>query len=134
MRHRIARINNQINENLFELVEIRLYEPKIAPMAQLERNFFADEPFCHFLQIGEHIAQLQDLESQGLTPGKGQELADERGRAIGVLLDLIDIPERGVRRPVIGEQQITMANDRGQDIIEVMRHAARELAYRLHLI
>src|SRR5262249_16510844 len=56
------------------------------------------------------------------------------GRAIGVLLNLINVPERGVRRPVIGEQQITMADNRGQNIVEVVCHAARELTDRLHLV
>ena len=35
---------------------------------------------------------------------------------------------------MIGEQQVGIADDRGQDIVEIMRDAAGELADRLHFL
>ena len=119
---------------MLELVDVGFDEPKVAAMAQLEIDFFADEPAHQHLQIGQNIAQLQNLRPQGLAARKGQELPHQRGRAVGVLLDLIDVLKRRVGRPVIGEQQIGIADDRGQDIVEIMCHAAGKLSDRLHLL
>ncbi len=58
----------------------------------------------------------------------------QSGGAIGVLLDLHDVLEGRVGRPVIGEQKLGIADDRGQHIVEVMGDAARELADGLHLL
>src|SRR5208282_3624303 len=75
-----------------------------------------------------------DLWPQGLTARKGQELPHERGRAVGVLFNLIDVLKRWVCRPVIGKKQVGIADDRGQDIVEIMGHATGKLSDRLHLL
>ncbi len=77
---------------------------------------------------------MQNLRPQGLAARKGEQLADKSRGAIGILLDLHNVLEGRIGRPVIGEQQIGIADDRGQHIVEVMRDAARELADRLHLL
>ena len=56
LRHRVARIDDQIDEDMLELVDIGLDEPEVAAVAQLEIDFFADKPAHQHLQIGEHIA------------------------------------------------------------------------------
>jgi hypothetical protein len=35
---------------------------------------------------------------------------------------------------VIGEQKVGIADDRGQHVVEIVRHAAGELTDRLHLL
>ena len=40
----------------------------------------------------------------------------------------------GVGRPVFREQQIRKADNGGQNIVEIMSHAARQLPDRLHLL
>ena len=54
--------------------------------------------------------------------------------AIGRLLDLHDVLEGRIGRPVIGEQQVGIADDRRQHVVEVMRDAAGKLSDRLHLL
>ncbi len=51
-RHRVARIDNQIDEDMLELVDVGLDEPKVAAVAQFEIDLFADEPAHQHLQIG----------------------------------------------------------------------------------
>ena len=63
-----------------------------------------------------------------------EQLPHQPRRPIGVLLDLHDVLEGRIGRAVIGEQEIGIADDRGQHIVEVMRDAAGELADRLHLL
>ncbi len=40
----------------------------------------------------------------------------------------------GIARPEAQQQQIAEADHGGEQIVEVMRHAAGELAHRLHLL
>ena len=50
------------------------------------------------------------------------------------LLDLHDVLEGRIGLAVIGQKQIGITDDRLQDVVEIMRHAAGELADRLHLL
>ena len=65
---------------------------------------------------------------------EGQQLAHQVGGAVGVLLDLHDVGEGRIARPEAQQQQIAEADHRGQQIVEVVRDAAGELAHRLHLL
>ena len=68
---------------------------------------------------------------QGLLAREGEQLAHQVGGAVGVLLDLHDVGEGLVARPVAQQQQIAEADHRRQQIVEVMGDAAGELADRL---
>ncbi len=51
-----------------------------------------------------------------------------------VLMDLVDLLERGIARLMAHQQEFAIADDDGEQIVEVVRHAAGELAHRLHLL
>ena len=53
--HRVARVDDEVHDHLFELVEIRLHEPKIAAVLDVEIDLLADEAAHEHLQIGEHV-------------------------------------------------------------------------------
>ena len=49
--------------------------------------------------LRQHVRQLQDLGLQGLLAGKGQQLPCQRGGAVGIRLDLLDLAlDAGLRR------------------------------------
>ena len=70
----------------------------------------------------------------GLLAAEGQQLAHQGGGAQRVLVDLVDLLEGGIARLVAHQQEFAIADDDGEQIVEVMRHAARQLAHRLHLL
>lgn len=61
-------------------------------------------------------------------------MAHEISGTVGILLYLIDIGEGLIAWAVAQHQQVTMADDRRQQIVEVMRNAARQLANRQHFL
>ncbi len=85
-------------------------------------------------QVGQHVGEVEHLRPQRLLAREGQQLPDQRRRAVGVLLDVHDVGEGRVRRAVVGEQQVRRHDDGGQHVVEVVRDAAGELADRLHLL
>jgi len=54
--------------------------------------------------------------------------------AHAVLAHLVDLGERRVACRVPHQQEIAIADDRLEQIVEVMRDAARQLPDRLHLL
>ena len=131
---RVARIDDQVDDHLLELVEVGLHQPEVAAVNDIELDRLADQPAQQHLQFRQDVVELQRLRPQRLTARKGQQLPHQPRRAIGVLLDLHDVLEGRIGRAVIGEQEIGIADDRGQHIVEVMRDAAGELADRLHFL
>ena len=134
LRHRVARIDHEIDHDLLELVEVSLHQPEIASVLEFETDLLAGEAPHQHLQVGQQVVDLQHLRPQGLPARERQQLPHETRRAIGVLLDLHDVLEGRIGGPVIVQQQIGIADDRSEHIVEVMRHAAGQLADRLHLL
>ena len=56
------------------------------------------------------------------------------GGAQRVLMDLVDFLERGIARLMAHQKEFAIADDDGEKIVEVVRHAAGELAHGLHLL
>ena len=61
-------------------------------------------------------------------------MSHQIGGAVGVLLDLHDVGKRGIARLEAHQQEVAEANHRGQQIVEIMRDTAGQLADRLHLL
>ena len=79
-------------------------------------------------------ASASTLRLQRLLAREGEQLAHQAGGAHRVLPHLVDLGEGGIAGRVAHQQQIAIADDRLQQIVEVVRDAARELADRLHLL
>ncbi len=134
LAHRVARVDDEIDDDLLELIEVGLHQPQIASVHDVELDRFADQPAQQHLQFRQHLAELQRLRTQGLPAREREQLAHQPRRAVGVLLDLHDVLEGRIGRPMVGEQQIGIADDRGQHVVEIVGDAAGELADRLHLL
>src|SRR5205823_361512 len=79
------------------------------------------------------IWKLQDLWPQGLLPRKSEELPGQPRGTIGVRLDLLNIVIVAVAGRMAHQHQVTVTDDRRQNVVEVVRDAARELSDHLHL-
>jgi hypothetical protein len=71
---------------------------------------------------------------QDLLSAEGQQLAREAGRALGRLLDLIELEAHVAGRPVAIDCQPGKAQDCGEQVVEVVGDAAGQPADRFHLL
>ena len=133
-RHGVASVDDEIDDHLLELVEVGLHQPQVAPVDDIELDRLADQPAQQHLQLRQDVVELERLRTQRLAAREGEQLPHQSRRPVGVLLDLHDVLEGRIGRPVIGEQEIGIADDRSQHIVEIMRDAAGKLADRLHLL
>ncbi len=133
-RHRIARVDRQIDDDLLDLRQVRQHGPQIAPIGDVETHRLAKQAVEHDRKVSEHVVEVEDGGPQRLPAREGEELLDEPRRALGVLLDVHDVAERGVRRAVVLQQKVREADDGRQHVVEVVRDPAGELADGLHLL
>ena len=78
------------------------------------------------------VGKLEHLRAQRLLPREGKKLSSKASSAVRIRLDLLDIVIVAVARRMPHQHQIAVPDDRGQDIVEVMRDAAGKLADDLH--
>ncbi len=130
---RIARVDGEVDDHLLELARVGPHGPEIAVMMGLERDLGAEQPLEQLADLGDHVGQLQHFGLQRLLAAEREQLAGQRGRAVRVGLDLLDVVVVAVAGRVPQQHQVAVADDRGQHVVEVVRHAAGELADRLHL-
>ena len=71
---------------------------------------------------------------QDLFAAEGEELARQGGGAVAGLIDLADVALQRVFRLQSPQGQFAVAGDHGQQIVEVVRDAARELPDGFHLL
>ena len=98
---------------------------------QLDR--LAEQALEQMRHFADHVGQLQHLRAKRLLARESEQLPGQAGGAVGVRLDLLDVVIVAVARRMAHQHQVAMADDRGQDIVEIVRDAAGELADRLHL-
>ena len=132
--HGVPRVHREIDDDLLELSLVDLDQPEVAAVDDVELDVDADQAAQEVGQLGEHVGDVQHLGLQGLLAGEGEELAHQIGGAVGVLLDLHDVGEVLLAGGMAQEQQIAEADDHRQKVVEVVRHAAGELADGLHLL
>lgn len=100
-------------------------------MLHIQRDPLADQAAQQFGDIRDRIRQLDNLRAQGLAAGEGQKLAHQRRGAVGILLDLHDVREGRIAGAMLQQQQITIADDGGEHIVEIVRHPAGQMPHRL---
>ena len=132
--HGVPRVHREIDDDLLELSLVDLDQPEVAAVDDVELDVDADQTAQEVGQLGEHVGDVQHLGLQGLLAGEGEELAHQIGGAVGVLLDLHDVGEVLLAGGMAQEKQIAEADDHRQKVVEVVRHAAGELADGLHLL
>src|SRR5262245_27262746 len=80
------------------------------------------------------MIELDTLRLERLAPSKSQQMTDQVGATLGGLqgIDQKRLELQADRAAAADEPEI--ADDHAQEIIEIVRHAAREAADRLHLL
>src|SRR5262249_13688977 len=69
-----------------------------------------------------------------LLAAEGEELARERRRAVGGVLDVLEPTARRIAGARLAQEEARAADDRGEEVVEVVGDAAGEPADRLHAL
>ena len=80
------------------------------------------------------LGDVEHLGLERLPARKGQELARELGGAVHRVGDRVDVAPPALLGQVGPAQEVGRRADDGEQVVEVVRDAAGELAHRLHLL
>ena len=133
-RHRVARVHGQVEEDLFDLGRVRVDRRHVGGRPHVQLDVLADEALEDGLETLHELVQVEDAGLQQLLAAQGQELPGERGCAIRRVRDQVDIAPLRILGGELHEQEGGPAGDDGQEIVEVVGHAAGQSAHRLHLL
>ncbi len=134
VRHRVAAVDREVDDHLLELAGIGAHRFQVLAVDHVELDVLADQPPQQMREFTQNVGHVEDARLQGLLAREGQQLAHQVGGAVGVLLDLHDVGEGLVAGAVPEQQQVTEADHRGQQVVEVVGDAAGEETHRLHLL
>ncbi len=132
--HGVAGVDDEVHDHLFELALVDADRGEVGCVLDAERHLVGEQAVQQVGEFGERVLEVDDGRAQGLLAREGEELADEGGGAVGVLADLHEVAVLLVGDVVAHEEQVAVAVDRGQEVVEVVGDAAGELADGLHLL
>ncbi len=98
VRHGVARIDHQIQDDLFELPRVGFYPVQLGIQNKRELDVLLDQAAEHFVQIADGLVDIEDHGLDHLLAAEHQQLAGERSRAASGLLDLLEAAAIRVRR------------------------------------
>ena len=132
-RHRVAGVDREVDDHLLELRGVGANRAELRVEHRQELDVLADQAAEHHVHVGDDDVQVEDARLEHLAAAEREQLARERGRARRGLLDLLGVAALAW----IGlgvDQELAVARDRGQEVVEVVRDPARQPADRLHLL
>src|SRR6185503_10441981 len=133
-RHGVARIDRKIQDQLVDLTHVRLHPVEVRPGDNLEIDVFVDDPTQHLVNFSNHRVQVQYLRRGDLLSTERQQLPRQAAASFACLLDLFDVGKDARLDIGPSEEQLAVTENGGQQIVEVVRDSAGQLADRLHLL
>ena len=132
--HRIAGIDGEIDQRGFELRDIGGGKtPEIAKL-DLDLDPAAHQRADQLRDALDLRADIEHLRRQRLAPGKGQQLAGQLRCAIHRVRNRIDVTAAAILAQIAAAQEVGGGADDGQQVVEIVRDAAGQLAHRIHLL
>ena len=119
---------------MFELAAIRFHARQVGTEIQHHRDILSDEAPEHGPHVDYDGVQIQERRLDDLLPAECQQLARQPRTADAGLLNLRHVRLAGVVDGEIIQQQIAVPENDGQQIVEVVGHAAGESSDGLHLL
>ncbi len=132
--HGVARVEAQVHQHLAHLVGVGLHEPQIIRLDRLQGDARVDRSGEQPDDLGDNLIGTKRFGVEDGAAGKAEKLGGEVGRPPRRPLAGLDQRAKTVVRRQARLQQRQVAEDDGEQVVEVVGHAAGQLADRLHLL
>jgi len=132
LRHRIARVHRQVDQGGLQLRGIDHGQPDLAFRAGFQFDLLSEGSPQQMVGFQDDLVQIDHARLQRLLSREGQQASHEIGAAIGSSQrDLGRLAGARVGAGPFG-QHVQIADDYGQEVVEVVGDAAGELADAFH--
>ena len=132
--HGVAGVDRQIHQHLLDLAGIRVHDAEVIVEHRGDLDVLAQQAPQHLERVLDDGAQIECHRLDHLAAGKREQLASQSSRPFGRLRDLLDAAAGRVVRLQVQHRQLGVAEDRGQQVVEVVSDAAGEPADALQLL
>ena len=138
VRHRIAGIHRQVQYGGLQLADVDRHAPDVLGAADLQLHQLTQCTLQHVVHVQQALVEVGGLAVQRLASGKRQQALGQAGGTPDTLQRVVQRPadhRPGFPRALIQQHGVLdVAGDDRQDVVEIMRDAAGELADRLDLL
>jgi hypothetical protein len=119
---------------LFELPGVRRHHSEVGCKAPDKVHVLAKDSLQHPLEAPDDIVEVQHARLEHLPATKGEELPGERCGTVPRFLHFHQVGSERILfvQGIEGERRVVQ--DDAEQVVEVVRHAARETADRVHLL
>ncbi len=131
--HCVAGVEHEVRDHLFDLAAVGTHAAA-GRHGGRELHVVAQEPRDQSLELLDDVAEIEDLCQEHLVAAEGEQLAGERRGTIGGAHDLQRVCAPRVVVVEAGHEELAVAADRGQEVVEVVRDTAGEPSNRLELL
>ena len=132
--HRIPGVDYEVQDDLLDVTRVRL-DPSDRLLGEGDQlHVLSDEPLEHLLHAREKLVQVEHPGLDNLLPAEHQELSGETSRSQRCLSNFVYVRSQRVGGLEIVENQLSVAEDDGEHVVEVVRDPAGETPDRFHLL
>ena len=115
-------------------MRIGVHHPGFRVQRDTHLHVFAHQAPQHRPHLLHHAVEIQHARFEDLLAAEGQQLPGQSRGALSGLVDLHEAGPQRIARAQLAEQQLAVAVDHRQQVVEVVRHAARQPPDRFHLL
>ncbi len=128
----IASIHGQIDDDTLELRNARAHCADILLQRRLERDARPQRTAQQRQQVADDFARIDGADVEVLAPRKRHELLDQVGAALTGVACCLELLEHARSLTHLFADQVEIADEHGQQIVEVVRDSGRQAAERFH--
>src|SRR5208337_694898 len=132
--HRVARVDGEVQDRILKLRHVHAGVPETAGDDGLKLNFFSDRAAQHLIEPPEITPKIDHLRLQRLSPPKCKKLGCKLRSTRDTRQGVLDAPFSAIVSSNVFCEELKVAADDLQQIVEVVSDATRELADRLHFL
>lgn len=134
LEHGIARVQGEVEERALELVRVGIGVERRLGQVEHDGDGLAQRAFEDHAHGAHQFAYLDRLRREGLRTREGEQPPDEGHAARARRQRRFEIFARGTRVAQVALEPFEVADEGGEQVVEVVREPPRELSDRLHLL
>ena len=137
--HRVAGVDCEVDQDLLELAGVRLDRPQAFGGCGVQGDVLAEGAAQQLIQARDDVVEAEYFGVHDVAAGEDQQLAGQPYRPLRRAADLLDVAEHVAQPRILARQaryllleHVGEAGDHVQQVVEVVRDPADELAEAFH--